>query len=147
MNLIINKGRLGQAATVRVVGADRTPVVNFSLAVTVGYGANEKTEWRDCSWWGESAEKCVQWLTKGREVLVQAQPSVRSFQKRDGTTAAVMDLRVDRLEFCGSKDTPPEAQTGAVSDAALIAGRQGEVTTVMKPAPAQSAKAEEDVPF
>ena len=146
MNLIINKGRLGQAATVRIVGADRTPVVNFSLAVAVGYGANEKTEWRDCSWWGESAEKCVQWLTKGREVLVQGQPSVRSYQKRDGTTAAVMDLRVDRLEFCGSKDTPPEA-CGAVADATLVAGKNGEVTTVMKSGPAQSAKSDEDVPF
>lgn len=144
MNLIINKGNLGQSARVRMIdGRDgvKTPVVNFSLAVKVGYGANERTEWRDCSWFGKSAEKCHAWLTKGREVVVSGEPSVRTYQKADGSTVAVMDVRVEKLDFCGTRGTSEEAP-GASDELA------GKVTTVMNAPAAQSAKAsEEDVPF
>lgn len=139
MNLIIQKGNLGQAARVRMVdGRDgkKTPVVNFSLAIKVGYGANEKTEWRDCAWWGQSAEKCHSWLTKGREVLVTGEPSVRTYKKTDGSTVAVLDVRVERLEFCGTR---------AAGDDSAEAEPAGKVTTVMNTPPAKAP--EEDVPF
>lgn len=140
MNLIIQKGHLGQSARVRLVdGRDgkKNPVVNFSLAIKVGYGANEKTEWRDCAWWGQSAEKCHAWLTKGREVLITGEPSVRTYQKTDGTTVAVLDVRVKELEFCGTR--------GAAGDDSSEAEAAGKVTTVMNTS--QAKPPEEDVPF
>jgi single-strand DNA-binding protein len=144
MNLYCAKGHLGHAATVRVVGDKRTPVVNFSLAVKVGYGANERTEWRDCSWWGVGAEKCVRWLTKGREVVISGEPSVRLFEKRDKTWGSVMEVRVDKLHFCGTRDAGEgaEGEAPAAVPAAGETERAGNVTTVMKP-----AAPEEDVPF
>lgn len=144
MNLIIQKGNLGQSARVRLVdGRDnkKTPVVNFSLAVKVGYGANERTEWRDCAWWGQAAEKCHAWLTKGREVVVTGEPSVRTYQKADGSTVAVMDVRVEKLDFFGTRGTSDEAP-GAGDEPA------GKVTTLMNVKAASApAQAEEDVPF
>ena len=147
MNLYSAKGHLGHAATVRVVGDKRTPVVNFSLAVTVGYGDNKRTEWRDCSWWGVGAEKCVSWLTKGREVVISGEPSVRLFEKRDKSWGSVLDVRVDKLFFCGTRDAGEGEPRGGDADGAAMpaageVARSGNTTTVMKP-----AAPTEDVPY
>ena len=52
MNKIICLGNLGRDAEVRLVprASGSLPVVNFSLAVKIGYGEQERTEWRDCSY-------------------------------------------------------------------------------------------------
>ena len=81
MNKITCLGNLGRDAEVRMVPrtAGAIPVVNFSLAVKIGYGESETTEWRDCSWWGERAEKCSRWLAKGKQLLVVGEPTLTHF--------------------------------------------------------------------
>ncbi len=123
MNRIILTGNLGHGATVRDVqkadNSGTTPVVNFSLAVKVGYGANAETTWYKCSWWGERAEKCAQWLTRGRRVLVEGEPGLRFWKKRDGSgEGAEIAVRVSNLELlsdgrAADESAPPESLTTA----------------------------------
>ena len=137
MNKITCLGNLGRDAEVRMVSrtAGAIPVVNFSLAVKIGYGESETTEWRDCSWWGERAEKCARWLAKGKQLLVVGEPTLRTFEKKDRTMGAVMSIRVDEVHFVGGK--PGEASAAAPAQAT-------ETKTILNaPAPA----ATEDVPF
>ena len=136
MNKITCMGNLGRDAEVRMVSraAGAIPVVNFSLAVKIGYGDGETTEWRDCSWWGERAEKCSRWLAKGKQLLVVGEPTLRTFEKKDRTTGAVLSIRVDEVHFVGGK--PSEASASAPSEA-------NETKTILN-AP---AAATEDVPY
>ena len=113
MNKITCLGNLGRDAEVRLVprAAGSLPVVNFSIAVKIGYGESETTEWRDCSWWGERAQKCSRWLTKGKQLLVVGEPTLRTFEKKDRTLGAVISIRVDEVHFVGGK--PGEAIAAA----------------------------------
>lgn len=142
MNKITCLGNLGRDAEVRLVprASGSLPVVNFSLAVKIGYGEQERTEWRDCSYWGERAQKVSRWLTKGKQLLVVGEPTLRTYPKRDGTQGAAIAIHVDELHFVGGK--PAEG-----AGAAPAAPEGGTVKTVMNPAPEAELKAEEDVPF
>ena len=114
--------------------AGSLPVVNFSLAVKIGYGESETTEWRDCSWWGERAQKCARWLTKGKQLLIVGEPTIRTFEKKDRTMGSVMSIRVDEVHFVGGK--PGEASASAPAEAT-------ETKTILNAPPAST----EDVPY
>ena len=137
MNKIVFSGNLGRDAEVRLVpqAAGSLPVANFSVAVKLGFGERATTEWRDCALWGERAQKLSRYLTKGQQVVIAGEPSLRSFPKRDGTVGTVMQIRVDDVTLVGGKtgenDGPPVEAT--------------ETKTVMNaPAPVAST---EDVPY
>ena len=54
MNLITIAGRLGRDAELKVIPSGKS-VTNFPVAVDIGRGEKKKTEWIDCSLWGERA--------------------------------------------------------------------------------------------
>lgn len=141
MNKITCVGNLGRDAEVRLVprASGSLPVVNFSLAVKIGYGESERTEWRDCSYWGERAQKVSRFLTRGKQLIVHGEPTLRTYPKKDGTQGAVIAIQVDELHFVGGKPAEGGASTGSAEPA-------GEVTTVMNAAPAAKAEGA-DVPF
>lgn len=145
MNKITNVGNLGRDAEVRLVprANGSMPVVNFSLAVKIGYGENERTEWRDCSFWGERAQKVSRYLTKGKQLIVEGRPWLKTYEKRDKTMAAVIAIEVEDVWFVGGK--PAEGAPGAPA-AEPVASTT--TTTVMNPKPAAPAvNLDEDVPF
>ena len=83
------------------------------------------------------------YLTKGKQLLVVGEPTLRTYPKRDRTQGAAIAIHVDELHFVGGK--PAEG-------ASAPAGGQGEqrrdtsTTTVMNPKSAEPP-ADEDVPF
>ena len=118
MNKLIALGNLGHAASVRTVEhptRGSQPVVNFSLAVKIGYGDRERTQWYECTWWGERAERVSQWLTKGKRVLVEGEPELELYEKRDGTKGAKVVLRVLSVDFAdaGSRSEGPASAPAA----------------------------------
>lgn len=136
MNKIIFSGNLGRDAEVRLVpqASGSLPVCNFSVAVKIGFGERATTEWRDCALWGERAQKLSRWLTKGQQVVIAGEPSLRSYPKRDGTQGTVMVIRVEDVTLVGGKTGEPAGQPVEAT----------ETKTVMNPAPAE---APEDVPY
>lgn len=143
MNKIILSGNLGHSATTRDVpkadGSGSTPVVNFSLAVKIGFGERAETLWYGCSWWGERAAKVALWLSKGRRVIVEGEPGLRLYAKRDGSAGAEITVRVGALELLGDGQER-EGANGAsrVDEAAPAVTSAGAVTV---------AKIDDDVPF
>ena len=133
MNKSTCLGNLGRDAEVRLVprANGSIPVVNFSLAVKIGYGENERTEWRDCSFWGERAQKVSRYLTKGKQLIVEGRPWLKTYEKRDKTMAAVIGIEVDDVWFVGGK--PGEASASAPAEAT-------ETKTILNTPP-------EDVPY
>lgn len=68
-------GKLGDNCKVEYVGQNQTPVVKFSVAVTIKKPGQEKqTLWLSCAWWGKVAQSnYIDYLTKGREVFVSGE--------------------------------------------------------------------------
>jgi single-strand DNA-binding protein len=115
MNISFLIGHLGHTASVKHFGAtadrEASVVVNFSLAVKVGYGPQAGTLWYACAWWGRRAEKCAQYMTKGSRVAVIGEPDLRLFSKRDNVPGGEIVVHVDDVELLGGPrdagaDTP-----------------------------------------
>ena len=68
-------GKLGDNCKVEYVGQNQTPVVKFSVAVTIKKPNQEKqTLWLSCAWWGKVAQSnYIDYLTKGREIFVSGE--------------------------------------------------------------------------
>jgi single-strand DNA-binding protein len=100
-------GNLGQDAQVRTLDSG-TSAISFSVAVTERYkdkqgNAQETTTWVSCTRWvpqgGSTA--LANYLLKGQKVYVEGKPSARAYVAQDGTAAAVLDVRVDKIELLG----------------------------------------------
>ena len=50
--------------------ASGKPFLSVSAAYDVGYGQNKKTQWLSLTMWGAQAEKSAQYLTKGKQIVV-----------------------------------------------------------------------------
>lgn len=50
--------------------ANGKPFLSVSAAYDVGYGQNKKTQWLSLTMWGAQAEKSAQYLTKGKQIVV-----------------------------------------------------------------------------
>lgn len=105
-------GHLGRDASVRDVNGKS--VINFTLAHTEKYrdsqgNQQEKTTWVDCAYWTDKTA-VAQYLTKGKQVYVEGQPEARAFERKDGTSGAVLSLRVFSIQLLGGSDSKPQAE-------------------------------------
>lgn len=94
----ILNGTLGRDAEVRDAGD--TKVINFSVAVNIGYGEKKKTLWVECAKFGNNT-KVAEYLTKGTNVAVSGEPDIRSYLTKSGEAGASMTLRVNNVELLG----------------------------------------------
>ena len=63
--------RLGRDAELRTTQSGNQ-VLGFAGAYDVGFGDNKKTQWIDCSLWGDRAVKLQQYMKKGSQVVIYA---------------------------------------------------------------------------
>lgn len=95
-------GNLGKDAELKQTDAGKTRVV-FSIADTVGWGDNKKTQWVNCTIFGERGEKLKQYLTKGLKVVVFGEVSVRDYTDKNGIAKWSIDCVVSDVVLCGGK--------------------------------------------
>ena len=116
---------------------DGTPVTNFSVATRqvvskervascpTGWkeslnGKNwELTTWFRVTAWRKLAETCNQFLTKGKQVMVEGELSEpKPYQKRDGTWGASLDVTAYTVKFLGSRDDSAGPAAASYDDGA-----------------------------
>jgi single-strand DNA-binding protein len=95
-------GHLGQDAEVKTTNSGEA-VTSFSVGVS-GYKRDSETTWFRCSWWGDRGAKLAQYLTKGKAVIVSGEVSLRMYEKRDGSSGASLEVRVNEVQLAGGKD-------------------------------------------
>ena len=135
---LILVGNLGRDPEMRYM-PDGTPVTSFNIATNRKWNnadgsKGEETTWFRVTAWRKTAEIAAQYLSKGRQVMVEgrltpdrATGGTKIWTRQDGTPGASYEVRADRIVFLGSRgDTP--AGPGA-------------------PAPADNYVAEDDIPF
>ena len=125
---ITGQARIGRDAELRHTSS--TSVCNVSLAFNGGYGDRKFTTWIEVSIWGKQAEGLVNYLTKGKSVVVTLKDlKLEEFTKRDGTASSKLTAQLVDLEFSAGGDRTEQA-------------------AAPKPAPQQSFEDfEDDTPF
>ena len=123
---LIIVGNLGRDPELKYLG-DGTAVCNLSVATnrTWNDSAGQKqteTTWFRVTCWRKQAEIAAQYLTKGRQVMIEGRlkpdatgnPTV--YQKNDGTSGASFEVVCEHLVLIGSRgehtelgDAAPEA--------------------------------------
>ena len=103
LNVWCFTGRLGRDAEIRHLSTG-SQVLEFSLAVDVGFGDKKTTIWPKCSMFGERGGRLAQYLTKGTQVAVSGEVNLREWQDRDGGKRSTLEVRVDKVEMIGKRD-------------------------------------------
>jgi single-strand DNA-binding protein len=94
--------------------------------------SNAKTKnFIDAEAWDRQAEICSQYLKKGREVLIQGELCMDSWEK-DGKKASKHFIRVGSIQFLGGngdgkKDTNPNAATTTTQSTASLSPFEDEI--------------------
>ena len=65
--------------------------------------------------WGKLAETCGQYLTKGRQVLVEGRLQTRSYEHRAGHKHPVTEIIAQQVEFLGGRPDHGQPEEGASS--------------------------------
>jgi single-strand DNA-binding protein len=111
---IIIAGNLGRDPEMRYT-PDGTPVTNFSVATNRKWNnpdgtQNEETVWFRVTAWRQLAELCNQYLSKGRQVLVEGRLNPdretggpRVWTGNDGQPRASFELTALTVRFLGGR--------------------------------------------
>lgn len=101
-NSIAFTGNLGKDAELKDVGGSQ--VLNFSVGNSVGWGDKKETLWMGCAVWGKQAGAVAQYMKKGTKVFITGELSTREYEGK-----TYLQVRVDHLDFCGSKQDAASA--------------------------------------
>jgi len=104
MNRVILIGNLGADPDLRYTPGG-TAVCKFSLATTRRFKdregeKQEKTEWHRIVAWAKLAEICGQYLTKGKQVMIEGRIEYGSYEK-DGVKHYTTDIIVENMQMLG----------------------------------------------
>src|SRR5438105_3089822 len=104
VNKVILIGNLGADPELKYTPSSR-PLCNLRIATTEVYKdkagqRQEKTEWHRVTVWGDQAENCSKYLSKGRSVYIEGRLQTRSYDK-DGQKHYATDVVADRVVFLG----------------------------------------------
>lgn len=107
LNRVLLIGNLGQDPEKRFTPSGQ-PVTTFSIATTERWKdrANgqpqERTEWHRIVVWGQQAENCAQYLSKGRPVFVEGRLQTRQWEDKEGAKRTTTEVVAQRVLFLGS---------------------------------------------
>ena len=141
---IIIAGNLGRDPEMRYM-PDGTAVTSFSVATNRRWTnrqtgePQEETLWFRVSVWGKQGEVANQYLSKGRQVLVegtlQGDPATGGptiWTRQDGTAGSSFEIRADTVRFIGSREDSFSAPGGGSALQTYSGG---------------AAEEEDDIPF
>ena len=83
--------------------AKGTNICTLLLPVDTGWGDNKTTTWWRVSLFGKRADVAARFLRKGAWCCVSGSPTVREYEKRDGTAGFSAEMVADSFDFVGNK--------------------------------------------
>ena len=132
---LILVGNLGRDPEMRYL-PDGTPVTTLSIATNRRWNNSdgsrgEETTWFRVTCWRKTAEIAAQYLTKGRQVMVEgrltpdkATGGPKVWMRQDGTAGASFEVTADRLVLLGGRQNGDAA--GAQEDFEVPVETDGE---------------------
>lgn len=142
LNKVLLLGRLTRDPELRYTPSG-TAVADFGLAVSRAYktAEGEKKEsvtFVDITVWAKKAEICAEYLSKGRQVIVEGRLELDSWETQDGQKRSKLKVVAEDVQFIGS------APGGARGERA---GKAAEAGAPSEGAEKAAEPAADDIPF
>jgi single-strand DNA-binding protein len=108
MNKVFLLGRLGQDPELKYTQSG-TAVTNMSVATTESWTdknsgqKQERTEWSRVVVYGKLAELCNQYLSKGRQALVEGKLQTNQWDDKDGNKRYTTEIVASNVQFIGGQ--------------------------------------------
>jgi single-strand DNA-binding protein len=108
LNRVTLIGNLGNDPDKRFTPGGQA-VTTFSIATSERWRdkssgqQQERTEWHRIVVWGQQAENCAQYLSKGRQVCVEGRLQTRQWEDKDGVKKTTTEIVAQRVLFIGSQ--------------------------------------------
>jgi len=108
VNKVILIGNLGADPEVRYT-PNGTPVATFTLAtnerwVTRNNEEGKRTEWHRVVAWGKLAERCKEFLVKGKQVYIEGRIQTRSWEDQEGQKRYRTEVVASNMLLLGRAD-------------------------------------------
>jgi single-strand DNA-binding protein len=114
LNKVMIIGHLGREPEMRYTPSGR-PVTSFSVATTRTWNSpdgerREETEWFNVVAWGNLAEICKQYLTKGQQVYIEGRLQTRRWEDQEGKKHFTTEVVANEMIMLG--DRPLRSNAG-----------------------------------
>lgn len=142
-NRVYLHGRLGKDPELKMTPGGKA-IVKFSLATKEQWKDSngekkEKTEWHNCYAWAKLAEMISKYFRKGQEAIIHGKIEYSESKDANGTRTFYTNIRVNDIEFCGTKDSNGAGSHASVPDP--------DENNVPPSATNNSQSYDEDIPF
>ena len=84
-------------------------ILQFSVAVSSGYGDKKQTTWANCALFGKRGEAVAQYVQKGVQVGVSGEVTLRPWTDKEGQQRHNLEVRVNDLTLLGSRPNQESA--------------------------------------
>jgi len=130
LNKVMIIGHLGRDPEMRYTPSGR-PVTTFTVATsrswnTVDGERHSETEWFNVVAWGNLAEICKQYLTKGQQVYIEGRLQTRRWDDKEGNKHSSVEIVANEMMMLGDRrdanhgaeeqSVPAEGDAGAAED-------------------------------
>ena len=107
LNKVMIIGHLGRDPEMRYTPSGR-PVTTFTVATsrswnTVDGERHQETEWFNVVAWGNLAEICKQYLTKGQQVYVEGRLQTRKWEDKEGNKHSSVEIVASEMMMLGDR--------------------------------------------
>jgi len=126
LNKVMIIGRLGRDPEMRYTPGGR-PVTTFSVVTNRSWVNSEgerrdDTEWFNVIAWGNLAEICKQYLTKGQQVYVEGRLQTRGWEDNSGKKYYRTELVASEMIILGDRRGPDAAGESLTEEAEFESG-------------------------
>lgn len=126
-------GHLGRDPEMRYTPSGR-PVTTFTVAVsrswnTVDGERHNETEWFNVVAWGNLAEICKQYLTKGQQVYIEGRLQTRRWDDKEGVKHTSVEVVANEMMMLGERrdhNNQSQQPSEAISDEGDMAANEDE---------------------
>lgn len=112
MNVFTVSGRCVADGELRTTNSN-DQVLSFRMANDVGWGDRKHVNWIDCSYWGKRAAAVAPYVLKGGKITVSGELKLETYQKKDGSEASKLSLRVQDLDLGARQDSDNRESSGS----------------------------------
>jgi single-strand DNA-binding protein len=107
LNKVMIIGNLGRDPEMRYT-PNGHPVTTFSVATSRSWNTangerHSETEWFNVVIWGNQAETCKQYLTKGQQVYIEGRLQTRHWEDKEGVKHSTVEIVASEMIMLGDR--------------------------------------------
>jgi single-strand DNA-binding protein len=124
LNKVMLIGHLGRDPEMRYTPSGR-PVTTFTIATSRTWNTSDgerhtETEWFNIVAWGNLAEICKQYLTKGQQVYIEGRLQTRRWEDTEGGKHTSIEVVANEMMMLGERRDNTQNQAGEAVEAEQV---------------------------